>query len=193
MQQVQAVVDEVPKAVANVLNLLDRWVKCLGGFVGAAVGGMRGKDFGLPRSTRRYGSEDEHLHATCRTVTLAAFSFSISVNTAQHVWWEAEPAKVERGIDCAMDGRFSWLESLRPDHLTANATEPGGVFAFDNAGFYGSIAGQPLNGHITGHVRDGEWEWLLADGCEWRHLRLRKRTVRGSNPPFNAEEHGRGE
>jgi hypothetical protein len=47
IQQSQAVVGEVAKAVADALDLLDQQVHGLGGPVRAAIGGMPGKDLGL--------------------------------------------------------------------------------------------------------------------------------------------------
>ena len=47
-QQPQAVVGEVAKAVADALDLLDQQVHGLGGPARAAIGGMPGKDLGLP-------------------------------------------------------------------------------------------------------------------------------------------------
>ena len=49
-QQPQPVVGEVAEAVPDPLDLLDQQVQCLGGPVGAAIGGVEGEDLGLPRS-----------------------------------------------------------------------------------------------------------------------------------------------
>ncbi len=51
------------------------------------------------------------------------------------------------------DGRGYWLAAL-----------DGGVFAFGDAGFYGSMGGQPLNKPIVGMAStpDGRGYWLVA-------------------------------
>ena len=73
------------------------------------------------------------------------------------------------------DGKGYWLVAI-----------DGGVFAFGDAGFYGSMGGTPLNQPIVGMAAtpDGKGYWLVAGGR--RGLRLRRRRllrVDGRHPP----------
>ena len=64
---------------------------------------------------------------------------------------------------------------------TARATgwwpADGGVFAFGDAAFYGSMGGQPLNAPVVGMVVDRRRQGLLAGGRGRRGLRLRRRRL----------------
>jgi hypothetical protein len=68
-QQPQSVVVEIAKAVPNALYLLDQQVHGFGRPVGAAAGGMEGKDLSLPGS---YGAGQtrqlEDMHAVAPAV-----------------------------------------------------------------------------------------------------------------------------
>jgi hypothetical protein len=57
------------------------------------------------------------------------------------------------GMAATGDGRGYW-----------NVASDGGLFAFGDAGFYGSMGGQPLNKPIVGmaSTRDGKGYWLVA-------------------------------
>ena len=49
----------------------------------------------------------------------------------------------------------------------------GGIFAFGDAGFFGSMGGKPLNKPIVGIALDPRRPGLLGGGLRRRHLRLR--------------------
>ena len=51
----------------------------------------------------------------------------------------------------------------------------GGIFAFGDAGFFGSTGALHLNAPIVGHQGHGERDRLLVGGRRRRHLRLRQR------------------
>ena len=60
------------------------------------------------------------------------------------------------------DGQGYWL-----------VASDGGIFAFGDAGFYGSTGNLQLNQPIVGMAADPGREGLLAGGLRRRHLRLR--------------------
>ena len=76
-------------------------------------------------------------------------------------------------LDVTPDGQGYWL-----------AAEDGGVFAYGNALLYGSMAGQSLNGHITGMAAtaDGKGYWL--NGCDGGVFAFGDAPFYGSNPTY---------
>ena len=56
----------------------------------------------------------------------------------------------------------------------------GGIFAFGDASFYGSMGGQPLDRPVVGIAATPDGGRLLGGGLRRRHLRLRRRPFHGS-------------
>jgi hypothetical protein len=76
-------------------------------------------------------------------------------------------------VDVPADGGGYWMTA-----------EDGGVFAFGNAKFYGSMAGRPLSGHITGMsvTASGRGYWL--NGCDGGIFAFGDALFYGSNPTY---------
>jgi len=76
-------------------------------------------------------------------------------------------------MDTTPDGLGYWMTA-----------QDGGVFAFGNAGFYGSMAGKPLNGRITGMAvtATGRGYWL--NGCDGGIFSFGDAPFYGSNPTY---------
>ena len=70
------------------------------------------------------------------------------------------------GIAATPDGKGYWLVAA-----------DGGIFAFGDAQFYGSMGGQHLNAPVVGIAADARRRRLLAGRLRRRDLRLRRRPV----------------
>ena len=74
------------------------------------------------------------------------------------------------------------------------AAADGGVFAFGDAAFYGSMGGKPLNEPVVGMAADGRRQGLLAGGRRRRGVRLRRRRLLrldgGQAPERDRRGHG---
>ena len=77
----------------------------------------------------------------------------------------AQPAGRRHGAD-RQTGNGYWL-----------VASDGGIFAFGDAGFFGSTGGQPLNQPIVGMAADADRQRLLAGRRRRRHLHLRRRRL----------------
>ncbi len=81
-----------------------------------------------------------------------------------------------------------WLSAAPPGHLNApivgmaptadgrgywNVASDGGLFAFGDAAFYGSMGGHPLNRPVVGMAATPRRPGLLGGGLRRRPLRLR--------------------
>ena len=75
------------------------------------------------------------------------------------------------------DGKGYWLVAA-----------DGGIFAFGDAGFYGSTGGMPLDRPDRGHGRHPRRQGLLVGRLRRRHLRLRRcwlLRIRPGGTPLN--------
>ena len=83
------------------------------------------------------------------------------------------------GMASTPDGEGYWL-----------VASDGGIFAFGDAGFYGSTGGMPLNRPIVGMATDPDGPRLLAGGLRRRHLHLRgRRLLRLGRRPRSGRTH----
>ena len=65
----------------------------------------------------------------------------------------------------------------RRQRATGRSASDGGIFAFGDAGFFGSMGATHLNAARRGHRRDPRRQGLLGGGLRRRDLRLRRRRL----------------
>ena len=89
----------------------------------------------------------------------------------------ATPASTARWVASHSTGRW-WAWPPPPDGAGYwEVASDGGLFAFGDAGFHGSMGGMPLNQPVVGMAVDAGRRRLLGGGVRRRHLRLRRRPV----------------